>query len=74
MTEATLSKRQLSPEVTDRVIAYLGGPAAVARLCRVSRAAVSQWKQNGMPEARIMFLREKFKDLPVMKSPEVAEF
>lgn len=38
------------------LIDLLGGPAEVARLCRVTTAAVSQWKSDGIPEARRMYL------------------
>jgi hypothetical protein len=40
-----------------RVIDALDGTAAVARLCKTSMAAVSQWKENGIPEYRLDFLR-----------------
>lgn len=74
MIEANLIAKRLPPDISVRVIDYLGGSAAVSRYCKVRLSAVSQWKQNGMPRARLMYLREKFKDLPVMKSPEVAGF
>lgn len=40
-----------------RVIDALGGTAEVARLCRINMAAVSQWKENGIPGYRLDFLR-----------------
>jgi hypothetical protein len=40
-----------------RVIDALGGTGEVARLCEVSDAAVSQWRRDGIPKARIQFLR-----------------
>lgn len=39
------------------LIDELGGTAEVARLCEVSTAAVAQWRINGIPKARRMFLR-----------------
>lgn len=42
---------------TNQVIDDLGGTAEVARLCNVSMAAVSQWRENGIPDARMMYLK-----------------
>ena len=39
------------------IIDSLGGTAEVARLCRVKPPAVSQWREKGIPEYRIQFLR-----------------
>jgi hypothetical protein len=39
------------------VISALGGTAAVSRLCGVSMPSVSDWKKDGIPRARMMFLR-----------------
>ena len=66
MAERNQAKR-LPPEPTSRVIESLGGTTEVSRLCEVTTAAVSQWKSFGMPKARFMFLRERNRDLPVMK-------
>jgi len=41
----------------ERIIDRLGGPVAVAKLCDVSPQAVSQWKRDGIPRARLMFLK-----------------
>jgi len=44
----------MSPsELIDRI----GGTAKVATLCEVSMAAVSQWRDQGIPKSRLMFLR-----------------
>jgi hypothetical protein len=40
-----------------QIIDALGGTAKVAALCEVSPAAVSQWRENGIPKSRLMFLR-----------------
>ena len=40
-----------------KIIDDLGGTAEVAVLCRVSMAAVSQWRKSGIPPAREMYLR-----------------
>ena len=42
---------------TKTIIEKLGGGAKVAALCQVSPAAVSQWNRNGIPNARLMFLK-----------------
>lgn len=50
------------------IIDALGGTAKVAMLCRVSMAAVSQWRADGIPQARRMFLElarpDVFNDAP----------
>lgn len=40
-----------------QVIDALGGTAAVARIFEVSMPSVSAWKEDGIPPARMMFLR-----------------
>lgn len=66
--------RTLSPQMSVVVIDALGGSAKTSRICKCSTAAVSQWKTSGIPAPRIQFLREKFKDLAVMKTAEVMNF
>lgn len=39
------------------IIDQLGGTAKVAELCEVSPPAVSQWRESGIPNSRLMFLR-----------------
>jgi DNA-binding transcriptional regulator YdaS (Cro superfamily) len=39
------------------IIDVLGGTAKVAALCEVTPGAVSQWKSDGIPAARLMFLK-----------------
>jgi len=41
----------------NKLIDSLGGTNAVAQLCEVSAQAVSQWRDEGIPKARMMFLR-----------------
>lgn len=41
----------------NRIIDELGGTNAVAELCEVTPQAVSQWREDGIPNARLMFLR-----------------
>lgn len=40
-----------------QVIDRLGGTAEVSRLCGVKPPSVSDWKKDGIPKARMMFLR-----------------
>jgi len=39
------------------IIDKLGGTAEVARLCQVKPPSVSQWRESGIPAARLMFLK-----------------
>ena len=41
----------------EKAIDALGGTGQVAKLCDVSDAAVSQWRQNGIPKAWLKYLR-----------------
>lgn len=41
----------------NQVIDALGGTVETAKLCQVVPSAVSQWRENGIPNARLMFLR-----------------
>lgn len=38
------------------IVDRLGGPTAVAALCRISSQAVSQWRRHGIPSARRDYL------------------
>lgn len=38
------------------IIDALGGTAAVARLCQVKPPSVSDWRKEGIPPARRMYL------------------
>ncbi len=40
-----------------QVIDALGGTAAVARIFEIAMPSVSAWKEEGIPPARMMFLR-----------------
>jgi DNA-binding transcriptional regulator YdaS (Cro superfamily) len=41
---------------TTEIIQPLGGTFAVAKLCRVSPPAVSQWRNNGLPNDKLVLL------------------
>lgn len=40
-----------------KLIDMLGGTVEVARLCQVSSQAVSKWRNEGIPHARLMYLK-----------------
>lgn len=42
---------------TNKIIDDLGGTSAVAEMCNVTTGAVSQWRHDGIPEARLMYLK-----------------
>jgi len=51
---------EVSPQLDQeavRLVEAFGGTASLARLCDVNTQAVSQWKRNGIPKARLQFLR-----------------
>lgn len=41
----------------NKIIDALGGTNAVAELCEVTPQAVSQWRDDGIPQARLMFIK-----------------
>lgn len=52
-----------APLSDSQIIDALGGSAAVADLCDISLPAISQWKHNGIPQARRDYLAELRPDL-----------
>lgn len=40
-----------------KIIDALGGTAEVAKICRVRSPSVSEWRRNGIPDARLQFLQ-----------------
>ena len=55
-------ERQL--KLTDgAIIDLLGGTNAVARMCKVASTAVTQWRKNGIPAERFMFLGAKIEEV-----------
>lgn len=45
------------------VIERLGGTYAVAKIFGIAPPSVSEWKRNGIPAARRMYLELKYPDL-----------
>lgn len=44
-------------EKANKIIDALGGTLAASKLCMVTTGAVSQWRDNGIPNARLMYLK-----------------
>lgn len=42
---------------TNIIIDRLGGTSEVARLCGVKLPSVSEWRKQGIPKARLMYLK-----------------
>lgn len=59
----------------DFFIEALGGATAVAKLCECFPQAVSNWRREGIPKARLLHLKLLRPDLPWEKlvQPEVRE-
>lgn len=53
-----------------RVIALLGGPTKTGKLFGISKGAVSQWHENGIPDSRMMFLRLARPDIFAAAAPD----
>jgi hypothetical protein len=53
---------ELNSEAVE-IIEKLGGNAKTAELCEVSKAAVSQWRHNGIPKTQRRFLKSARPDL-----------
>jgi hypothetical protein len=45
-----------------KIIESLGGTCAVAEIFKVSAQAVSQWRKDGIPPARMMYLKLAYPD------------
>ncbi|HQS59751.1 MAG: hypothetical protein B7Y56_03130 [Gallionellales bacterium 35-53-114] len=41
----------------NKIIDDLGGTNAVAEICNVTKGAVSQWRKEGIPDSRLMYLK-----------------
>lgn len=47
----------MDTNTANRIIDALGGTNAVAELCEVTAQAVSQWRTDGIPKSRMMFIK-----------------
>ena len=66
--------KRLNPNLSSSIIDSLGGTTAVARVCNLSKPAISIWRKKGITDPYVRFLREKYKRLPVMKNEEIQNF
>lgn len=41
---------------TNEIIDCLGGTFAVAKMCRVTPSSVSQWRNNGLPGDKLLYI------------------
>lgn len=57
---------------SNQIIDALGGTNEVARLCEVTAQAVSQWRTDGIPPARLMFLKLLRPDVFPKEEPKAA--
>jgi DNA-binding transcriptional regulator YdaS (Cro superfamily) len=51
----------------NEIINLLGGTSKVSMLCEVSPAAVCQWRKNGIPKDRLIFLAATIEQLSLGK-------
>lgn len=51
------------PNEAEQVIALLGGTVKTAELCEVTKGAVSQWRDNGIPKAQLRSIKLARPDL-----------
>jgi len=57
---------------SSEIIDSLGGTSAVADLFGLTTGAISQWRVNGIPDARLMYLKLLRPDLFVVIGRKVA--
>lgn len=55
-----IKNKRSCPALARAIIEELGGVSRVAGLCRVRPPSVVYWKNNGMPDYRIQYLRLAF--------------
>lgn len=62
---------------TSKIIDDLGGTSVVAEMCEIKPASVSEWRKNGIPDARLMYLKllrpDVFANQSTQQPPEAAE-
>lgn len=48
---------------TNKIIELLGGTTKVAKLCNISPPSVSQWRTNGIPPDKLVFMAAELERL-----------
>jgi hypothetical protein len=56
-TVTMVTIRSMEHDNHSKIIDALGGTTKVARLCGVESQAVSKWRREGIPQARLLFLQ-----------------
>jgi hypothetical protein len=44
-------------KTSDEIIDALGGTSEVAKICEITMPSVSDWRKDGIPKARLMYLK-----------------
>lgn len=70
----SLRPKRLTRELSARIVEELGGTSALAAFCRIRPSSVCDWKRVGIPRPWALYLRERFKTLPVMREQEISTF
>lgn len=60
MTDVNIETKRAEAK---RVIGLLDGTVKTAGLCEVTKSAVSQWLNNGIPRTQLKFLKSERPDL-----------
>jgi hypothetical protein len=60
-------------EFANQIIDALGGTNAVARLFNIKPPSVSGWREDGIPDARLMYLRVAHPEAFLTANPAKAE-
>ena len=56
---------QIKEAWADRLIRELGGVTKTAKICHIATSSVCAWHKQGVPRARVMYLRLKFPKLEI---------
>lgn len=60
------NSRRLDCERSVAVIDALGGVMSVCRIFGIKSASVCQWKKRGIPESRLQFIQERYREVPAV--------
>lgn len=74
MEQLKSKRKRLDPALSRKIIDAIGGTTAVARVCGITQPSVSEWKAIGITRPYLLFLRERYSTLPVMRLDKVLDF
>lgn len=61
-------------QIANTIIDRLGGTSAVAKICEIKPPSVHEWRTNGIPKARLQFLRLAYpKAFEGLDEPQAAQ-